>query len=198
MTNKHPPPPRPAPLATVSGHSDYVKCLTYSTEGRVLISGGLDKRIVLWDLERMAMPLMTLHAGEGRADSGSPPGAGAGAQLGHGGGGGGGRGSGEVWWNREDLWDNVSDPSRVELRPGEAAAGPREVYELCCQNKGSVYCVDASVDASLVASGGTDCMIRLLDPRAGSRHAAKVCKLDGHKDNVRCVRIDEGSTRVVS
>ncbi|CAM9717737.1 unnamed protein product, partial [Discosporangium mesarthrocarpum] len=27
---------------------------------------------------------------------------------------------------------------------------------------------------------------------------AKICKLDGHGDNVRCVRIDEGGSRVVS
>lgn len=136
----------------------------------------------------MMAPLMTLRAEEAEAES--PSGGVRGDR------GGGGTGGG-AWWGRGSVWDNVRNPSRVVLRPGEAAAGPGEVFELCCQNKGSVYCIDSSVDASLVASGGTDCMIRLLDPRAGSGRAAKICKLDGHKDNVRCVRIDEGGTRVV-
>lgn len=105
------------------------------------------------------------------------------------------------WWGDVDggggAWAHLRDPSRVVLRPGQAATGPNEVLELCRQNKGSVYCVDAAADASLVASGGTDRMIRLLDPRAGGGVAAKICKLDGHGDNVRCVKIDEGGTRVV-
>lgn len=130
---------------------------------------------------------MVLRTGEGDMDVDFP----AAGQA--------GRGEGNTsWWGNEGAWSLIRDPSRVVLRPGVAAAGPNEVLELCRQKKGSVYCVDASVDASLVASGGTDRMIRLLDPRAGAGHAAKVCKLDGHRDNVRCVRIDEGGTRVVS
>ncbi|CAN0562471.1 unnamed protein product, partial [Ectocarpus sp. 12 AP-2014] len=148
-----PPPPRPNALATVAGHGDYVKCLTYAEQRGVLVTGGLDKRILLWDLQRMSAPLMVLRGG---------------------------------------------DPLRVALRTGQVAAGPNEVLELCRQNKGSVHCVASAADASLVASGGTDRMIRLLDPRAGGGQAAKVCKLDGHGDNVRCVKIDEGGTRVVS
>ncbi|CAM9124711.1 unnamed protein product, partial [Scytosiphon promiscuus] len=134
------------------------RCLTYAEQGGILVSGGLDKRILLWDLQRMSAPLM-----QQRAD------------------------------------DHRRDPSRVVLWPGQAATGPNEVLELCRQNKGSVHCVAAASDASLVASGGTDRMIRLLDPRAGGGgQAAKICKLDGHRDNVRCVKIDEGGTRVVS
>lgn len=238
-------PPRPNPLATVAGHGDYVKCLAYAQQGGVLVSGGLDKRILLWDLQRMSAPLMTLRSGAaaggvGRgagsvsdADWGSSGRLGAGAGAGGGGGGritnnammmdadysqaagsscgsGSGNGSGSgsgngigaataVAYDEErSTWARLRDPSRVVLRPGHAATGPNEVLELCRQNKGSVHCVDAAADASLVASGGTDRMIRLLDPRAGGGHAAKICKLDGHGDNVRCVKIDEGGTRVVS
>eukprot|EP00903_Cladosiphon_okamuranus_P010963 g10354.t1 len=229
-------PPRPNPLATVAGHGDYVKCLAYAQQGGVLVSGGLDKRILLWDLQRMSAPLMTLRSGAaaggagGRgsgcvsdADWGSIGGVGAGGGAGritnnammmdadYSQAAGSGSGSGSdsrsgpgaataaAYDEEGSAWDRVRDPSRVVLRPGHAATGPNEVLELCRQNKGSVHCVDAAEDASLVASGGTDCMIRLLDPRAGGGgHAAKICKLDGHRDNVRCVKIDEGGTRVVS
>lgn len=180
------PPLRPGPLATVAGHGDYVKCLTYAPEGGVLVSGGLDKRILLWDLQRMATPLMALRTREEDVMGVDSPARGANHGV-----------RPTASWGGEGPWFHLRDPSRVVLRPGVAAAGPNEVFELCRQNKGSVYCVDASADAALVASGGTDRMIRLLDPRAGSGHAAKVCKLDGHKDNVRCVRIDEGGLRVV-
>ncbi|CAM9252919.1 unnamed protein product, partial [Ectocarpus sp. 13 AM-2016] len=212
-----PPPPRPSALATVAGHGDYVKCLTYAEQHGVLVSGGLDKRILLWDLQRMSAPLMVLRGGSGAADGGGSDGgwgAGAGSasnnammnsagyspaagrQLG----GGQRQGAGAPWLSDEGEggWTHLRDPLRVALRAGQAAAGPNEVLELCRQNKGSVHCVAAAADASLVASGGTDRMIRLLDPRAGGGQAAKVCKLDGHGDNVRCVKIDEGGTRVVS
>lgn len=161
----------------------------------MLVSGGLDKRILLWDLERMAAPLMVLHV-EPEDGTTSLPGVPR-DTLGGSGGSAGSDGLLPVY-GEGAAWKVLRDPSRVFLRPGVAAAGPNEVLELCRQNKGSAYCVDTSVDGSLVASGGTDRMIRLLDPRAGGGRAAKVCKLDGHRDNVRCVRIDEGGTRVVS
>lgn len=212
-----PRPPRPNALATVAGHGDYVKCLTYAEQGGILVSGGLDKRILLWDLQRMSAPLMVLRAGG--ADGGSDTGWGRGVsnnalmmtdgyspaarakqhkhdQAD------GGADAGAPWWSVDDsgggAWPLLRDLSRVVLRPGQAATGPNEVLELCRQNKGSVHCVAAAADASLVASGGTDRMIRLLDPRAGGGQKAKICKLDGHRDNVRCVKIDEGGTRVVS
>lgn len=178
-----PPPLRLSPLATVAGHSDYVKCLAYAPEGCVFVSGGLDQRILIWDLQRMAAPLMVLRTGDREVEAES-------AMTG-------GLSSGRPWVG-EGAWFHIRDPARVVLRPGVASAGPNDVFELCRQNKGSVYCVDAWTDATLVASGGTDRMIRLLDPRAGSGPAARVCKLDGHRENVRCVRIDEGGTRVVS
>lgn len=212
-----PPPIRPTALATVAGHGDYVKCLTYAPQGGLLVSGGLDKRILLWNLERMAAPLMVLRTGDGDGmGAGALPSSaslgrvvnGPGGQdwglgsAGVGSSGSKGMGAGGVSsvprWGSGGPWFHVRDPSRVLLRPGVAAAGQGEVFELCRQNKGSVYCVDASVDAALVASGGTDRMIRLLDPRVGAGRVAKICKLDGHRDNVRCVRIDEGGTRVVS
>ncbi|CAN0051431.1 unnamed protein product, partial [Hapterophycus canaliculatus] len=219
-----PPPPRPNALATVAGHGDYVKCLTYAEQGGILVSGGLDKRILLWDLQRMSAPLMTLRAGAGGTGGGSDAGWGHSVsnnalrmtdgyspaargeqhkrhQAGAGVGAGRGADAWAPWWDVDDgggAWPHLRDPSRVVLRPGQAATGPNEVLELCRQNKGSVHCVAAAADASLVASGGTDRMIRLLDPRAGGGPAAKICKLDGHGDNVRCVEIDEGGTRVVS
>lgn len=39
-------------ICTFEGHSDYVMKLVYSKENNLLASGGLDKRIMLWDIEQ--------------------------------------------------------------------------------------------------------------------------------------------------
>ncbi|CAM9121069.1 unnamed protein product, partial [Choristocarpus tenellus] len=176
------PPAQFAPLLTVSGHGDYVKCLAYSPHRSLLVSGGLDKRMLVWDLQRMTAPLMSLLP-TGRGDEKGVMGKGQWKGL-----------EGE----HGDTWQLLRDPRRVLLGPGIAATGHGEVFELFRQNKGSVYCVDIDTQGTLVASGGTDRMIRLLDPRGEANGGGKICKLDGHGDNVRCVRIDEGGTRVVS
>lgn len=89
----------------------------------MLVSGGLDKRILLWDLQRMTAPLMTLRIDQ------EDDGGGARAMdvvEGVGGGGGGGRGEREGY-EENAAWLHLRDPSKVVMRPGVAAAGPNEV-----------------------------------------------------------------------
>jgi WD repeat-containing protein 48 len=107
---------------TVGEHSDYVKCVATPPTA----TGGLDRKICLWDLN------------------------GAGKTL------------------------------EIDVKGEET------------QEKGSVYAL--SVGRSFIASGGPEQMIRLYDPRTGSR----VSKLVGHVGNIRSILIDEAGDTVLS
>jgi WD repeat-containing protein 48 len=47
---------------TIGWHTDYVKCLAYASGARWVASGGLDKRINIWDLEKKQAQL-TIQVG---------------------------------------------------------------------------------------------------------------------------------------
>ncbi|KFA61637.1 hypothetical protein S40285_06216 [Stachybotrys chlorohalonatus IBT 40285] len=114
---------------TIGEHADYVKCVaTPPADLNVdwVATGGLDRKICLWDLN------------------------GAGKTL-------------EIDVTGEDVPEKGS------------------VYSLCCGR-------------NMIASGGPEKMIRLYDPRTGSR----VSKLVGHVDNIRAILMDEAGDTVLS
>jgi WD repeat-containing protein 48 len=112
---------------TIGQHADYVKCLaTPDAQADWVASGGLDRRICLWDLN------------------------GAGKKL-------------------------------------EIKVGDEEKSE-----KGSVYALSAS--RSMLASGGPDAIVRLLDPKSGKR----ITKFVGHTDNVRDILINETGDTIMT
>ena len=112
---------------TVGQHADYVKCVaTPNSQADWVASGGLDRRICLWDLN------------------------GAGKQL-------------EI---------EVGDEDKSE--------------------KGSVYAL--SVSRSMLASGGPESIVRLWDPRSGTR----ITKFVGHTDNIRDILINETGDTIMT
>jgi WD40 repeat protein len=112
---------------TVGQHADYVKCVaTPNAQADWVASGGLDRRICLWDLN------------------------GAGKQL-------------EI---------EVGDEDKSE--------------------KGSVYALSAS--RSMLASGGPESIVRLWDPRSGTR----ITKFVGHTDNIRDILINETGDTIMT
>ena len=112
---------------TVGQHADYVKCVaTPTAQADWVASGGLDRRICLWDLN------------------------GAGKQL-------------EI---------EVGDEDKSE--------------------KGSVYAL--SVSRSMLASGGPESIVRLWDPKSGTR----ITKFVGHTDNVRDILINETGDTIMT
>lgn len=112
---------------TIGQHADYVKCVaTPNSQADWVASGGLDRRICLWDLN------------------------GGGKQL-------------EI---------EVGDEDKSE--------------------KGSVYAL--SVSRSMLASGGPESIVRLWDPRSGTR----ITKFVGHTDNIRDILINESGDTIVT
>jgi len=47
-----------SPLFDIEGHTDCVSCLSFSPDGRKLVTGGMDGQVILWDVEA-AKPLRT-------------------------------------------------------------------------------------------------------------------------------------------
>lgn len=114
---------------TIGAHSDYVKCVATAPadmNANWIASGGLDRKVCLWDLN------------------------GGGKTL------------------------------EIDVK-GE------EVTE-----KGSVYAL--RVGRNILASGGPENVVRLYDPRSGSR----VSKLVGHLDTIRAILIDDDGDTILS
>jgi WD repeat-containing protein 48 len=42
-------------IDSLKSHNDYVKCLAYAKDKEVLISGGFDKNIFIWDLTTLSV-----------------------------------------------------------------------------------------------------------------------------------------------
>ncbi|KAI6248727.1 hypothetical protein HI914_02707 [Erysiphe necator] len=112
---------------TIGQHSDYAKCLAApGPQSNWVASGGLDRKICIWDLN----------------------------------------GSGKK------LEIETKDEERVE--------------------KGSIYALAANQD--IIASGGPDSIVRLWDPRSGSR----VTKFVGHTDNIRDILINGSGDTIMT
>ena len=60
--------------------------------------------------------------------------------------------------------------------------------------KTSVYALATDPAGSIIASGSPERVVRLWDPRAGSRHSGG--KLVGHTDNIRSILISDDARYV--
>lgn len=114
---------------TIGEHTDYVKCVATppaDMNANWVASGGLDRKICLWDLN-----------GNGKT-------------------------------------------LEIDVKGDEVT------------EKGSVYAL--RVGRNILASGGPENVVRLYDPRTGSR----VSKLVGHLDTVRAILIDDSGDTILS
>lgn len=50
-------------VATYGEHTDYVKALAYARGRGLLASAGLDREVIIWDLEASAQPVATMSSG---------------------------------------------------------------------------------------------------------------------------------------
>jgi WD40 repeat protein len=138
------------PISIAEGHRDYVKALAVSSNAGLAISGGLDGKSFVWDVEQMAQPLLELPSS--------------------------------------------AEASEFSSRHF-AGEYPEELqWELCSLTKGSIYAIDIDAVGAIAVTGSTDHFIRLFDVRA----AAKICKLGGHSDMIKSVKLDPSSPRVIS
>lgn len=60
--------------------------------------------------------------------------------------------------------------------------------------KASIYALATDPAGSVIASGSPERVVRLWDPRAGSRHSGG--KLVGHTDNIRSILVSDDARYV--
>lgn len=150
---------------TLRQHSDYVTCLAAAEENsNVIASGGLGGEVFVWDLEAALYPVSKpTEAVEDENSNGIV-------------------GSGNSGVPMTSL-RSIGSSSSISMHPSQshgyspiAAKGHKE----------SVYALAMNDSGTLLVSGGTEKVVRVWDPRTGT----KTLKLRGHTDNIRALLLD--------
>ncbi|KAJ0976181.1 hypothetical protein J5N97_018146 [Dioscorea zingiberensis] len=150
---------------TLRQHSDYVICLAAAEKNsNIIASGGLGGEVFIWDIEAALYP--TARSAETVEDEGSN-----GIII--------SGNSGMPMSSLRSINSNSNVAAQNTISHGYspiAAKGHKE----------SVYALAMSDSGSLLVSGGTEKVIRVWDPRTGSKNM----KLRGHTDNIRALLLD--------
>ncbi|GAV64223.1 WD40 domain-containing protein/DUF3337 domain-containing protein [Cephalotus follicularis] len=149
---------------TLRQHSDYVTCLaTAGKNSNLVASGGLGGEVFIWDIEAALTPVT--KSGDATEDDCSN----------------GISGSGNSMPMTSLRTISSSNSISMHTTPSHgyvpiAAKGHKE----------SVYALTMNNSGTLLVSGGTEKVVRVWDPRTGS----KTMKLRGHNDNIRALLLD--------
>ncbi|XP_050274757.1 uncharacterized protein LOC126717278 [Quercus robur] len=149
---------------TLRQHSDYVTCLAAAEKNsNIVASGGLGGEVFIWDLEAALTPLS--KSGDAMEDDCSNGINGSGNSL------------------PISSLRTISSSNSISAHTNQshgyvpiAAKGHKE----------SVYALAMNDSGTLLVSGGTEKVVRVWDPRSGS----KTMKLRGHTDNIRALILD--------
>ncbi|KAF3790887.1 WD repeat-containing protein 48 [Nymphaea thermarum] len=150
---------------TYRQHSDYVTCLSSAEKNsNIVASGGLGGEVFIWDLEAAAHPVSrSTDDTEDDAPNGilSP---------------------GSAVLPLSGM-RSINSSSGISLH----TAQPQGYNPLAAKgHKESVYALAMNDCGTLLVSGGTEKVVRVWDPRSGS----KKMKLRGHTDNIRALLVD--------
>ncbi|KAM7511778.1 hypothetical protein LguiB_010653 [Lonicera macranthoides] len=151
-------------IKTFRQHSDYVTCLAAGEKNsHIVASGGLGGEVFIWDLEAALAPV-TKSSDETEDDSSN-----------------GINGSGNSL--PISSLRNISTSNSISLH----TAQPQGYVPIAAKgHKESVYALAMNDSGNLLVSGGTEKVVRVWDPRNGS----KTMKLRGHTDNIRSLLLD--------
>ncbi|KAA3487316.1 WD repeat-containing protein 48-like [Gossypium australe] len=150
--------------STLRQHSDYVTCLAAAEKNtNVVASGGLGGEVFVWDIEAAVTPLSK---------------------------------------SSDVLEDNCSNcingsANSLSISSLRTISSSNSIAAQTAQchgyvpisakgHKESVYALAINDSGSLLVSGGTEKVVRVWDPRTGS----KTMKLRGHTDNIRALLMD--------
>ncbi|CAA2961255.1 WD repeat-containing 48 [Olea europaea subsp. europaea] len=149
---------------TLRQHSDYVTCLAAAeNNSNIVASGGLGGEVFIWDLEAAHAPVS--KSNDAAEDDGAASVNGLGSSL------------------TNTSMRPIGSSNNISLHATQSqgytpisAKGHKEsVYALATNNQGTI-----------LVSGGTEKVVRVWDPRTGSKNM----KLRGHTDNIRTLLLD--------
>ncbi|KAK7277868.1 hypothetical protein RJT34_22887 [Clitoria ternatea] len=149
---------------TLRQHSDYVTCLAAAEKNsNIVASGGLGGEVFIWDIEAA---LASAAKCNDIADDDNPNGVNSSGNS----------------LSKTSL-HTISSSNNIAMHTTQtqgyipiAAKGHKE----------SVYALAMNEGGTLLVSGGTEKVVRVWDPRSGS----KTLKLKGHTDNIRALLLD--------
>eukprot|EP00268_Persea_americana_P043085 TRINITY_DN4319_c0_g1_i3.p1 TRINITY_DN4319_c0_g1~~TRINITY_DN4319_c0_g1_i3.p1 ORF type:complete len:765 (-),score=156.18 TRINITY_DN4319_c0_g1_i3:709-3003(-) len=150
---------------TLCQHSDYVTCLAAAEKnGNIVASGGLGGEVFIWDLEAALLPVeKSIDAMEDDSSNGITVSGHSGLPI-----------TGLL---------SLNSSSSISLHTTQSH-GYRPLATK--GHKESVYALAMNESGTLLVSGGTEKVVRVWDPRTGSKNM----KLRGHTDNIRALLLD--------
>lgn len=149
---------------TLRQHSDYVTCLAAAEKnGNIVASGGLGGEVFIWDIEAAVAPVSKSNDSTEEEASNGINSAGNNLPI--------------------TSLRTISSSSNVNLH---STSNHGYVPTAAKGHKESVYALAMNDGGTILVSGGTEKVVRVWDPRSGS----KTMKLRGHTDNVRALLLD--------
>ncbi|KAJ6852660.1 WD repeat-containing protein 48 isoform X1 [Iris pallida] len=145
---------------TLRQHSDYVTCLAAAEKNsNIVASGGLGGEVFIWDIEAALLPITKcVDAVEDESSNGN---------------------SGLPLTSLRSVNSSKNGSVHNSQSHGYIPVSAKG-------HKDSVYALAMNDCGTMLVSGGTEKVVRLWDPRTGS----KDMKLRGHTDNIRALLLD--------
>ncbi|KAI4301877.1 hypothetical protein L6164_035114 [Bauhinia variegata] len=144
-------------------HTDYVICLAAAEKNsNIVASGGLGGEVFIWDLESALAPVSKCN--DAMDDDCSDVINGSGNPL------------------PMTSLRTISSSNSIVMQTSQSGYAPIAAKG----HKESVYALAMNEGGTLLVSGGTEKVVRVWDPRSGS----KTMKLRGHTDNIRALLLD--------
>lgn len=150
---------------TLRQHSDYVICLAAAEKNsNIVASGGLGGEVFIWDIEAALLPVTkSVDATEDEGSNGLLSSGSSGLPL--------------------TNLRSVNSSNNISVHNSQSHSySPVSAKG----HKDSVYALAMNDTGTLLVSGGTEKVVRVWDPRTGSKNM----KLRGHTDNIRTLLID--------
>lgn len=150
-------------VRTLRQHSDYVTCLAAAEKNsNIVASGGLGAEVFIWDIEAALTPSKSSDAMEDDCSNGIN-----------------GSGNSLPVTSLRTISSSNSISAHTSQSQGYVPISAKG-------HKESVYALAMNDSGNLLVSGGTEKVVRVWDPRTGS----KTIKLRGHTDNIRSLLLD--------
>ncbi|KAK3005843.1 hypothetical protein RJ639_015776 [Escallonia herrerae] len=151
-------------IKTLRQHSDYVTCLAAAEKNaNIVSSGGLGGEVFIWDLEAALAPIS--KSSDAMEDDCSNGISGSGNSL------------------PITSLRTIGSSNSISLHTTQSQG---YLPVTAKGHKESVYALAMNDSGTLLVSGGTEKVVRVWDPRNGS----KTMKLRGHTDNIRALLLD--------